>query len=281
MRSNSPYPVRNSPYPSRSSPYPVRNSPYPSRSSPYPRAESRVIVGDLEDSLGGLAQQSSVDVDETQPLLGADKSATTVYTRRWYLLLLFSLVALIQTLIWATWGPISQSAEAAFSWDDSNIAMCVWMGNVPFALFCIPLAWLMDHKGCSSIYFLSHLFSVPPPLPSVFSLSFPPVCLQSHLPSRLSSVPPPSRLSSVPPPLLSVFGPSSPPVCLQSLLPSRLSSVPPPLLSKSFLPSCLSSFPPSPVRLQSLLPSCLSSVHPLRLSSVPPPLLSLVTDSPD
>ena len=76
-----------------------------------------------------------------------DEFVTTVYTRRWYLLLLFSLVALMQTLIWATWGPISQSAEAVFSWDDSNIAMTLWAGDVPTIALCIPLSWLMDHKG--------------------------------------------------------------------------------------------------------------------------------------
>ena len=94
-----------------------------------------------------------------------DEFVTTVYTRRWYLLLLVSFVALQQTLIWATWGPISQSAEAVFSWDDSNIAMCVWIGNVPFALLCIPLSWLMDRKG------LCYLL-----LPA-FSPSSSPICL--------------------------------------------------------------------------------------------------------
>ncbi|KAK7092958.1 solute carrier family 49 member 4-like [Littorina saxatilis] len=137
MRSNSPYPVLNNHYP-------VRGKSVTSR----PTSRASLIH----------PSPNGIDEEESTPLLGLESTVIAVYPRRWYLLLLFSLVALFQTLIWATWGPISQSAEAALSWDDSNITMCVWMGNVPFALLCIPLSWLMDHKGLRISVLLTCLF---------------------------------------------------------------------------------------------------------------------------
>ncbi|KAK7495669.1 hypothetical protein BaRGS_00013116 [Batillaria attramentaria] len=102
------------------------------------------VYNSLTDSISGPSLDSSAD--ESRPLLGGE-GVPKVYTRRWYLLTVFSLCTLVQTTVWATWGPISQSAEAAFGWHDSDIALFVWMGNVPFAVFCIPLSWLMDHRG--------------------------------------------------------------------------------------------------------------------------------------
>lgn len=104
------------------------------------------MVDLLNDSVSGGSLES-IDRGEKEPLVGTRVTATAVYTRRWYLLLLFSLCCMLWTLIWATWGPIAQSAEAAFSWDDSNIALFLWVGNVPFAALCIPYSWLMDHRG--------------------------------------------------------------------------------------------------------------------------------------
>ncbi|XP_076456101.1 solute carrier family 49 member 4 homolog isoform X2 [Babylonia areolata] len=165
MRSNSPFPVINSPYarsrsfshhyPGPSSPQPV--SPFADTAflfpgcttpSPFPRRVSR---GAPEGGLDSVIERThdGSEGGEREPLLKPEgvEAVTVLYARRWYLLVLFSFVALLQTMSWAAWGPISESAEAVLGWEDSDITMCVFVGNLSFCVCCIPFSWLMDHKG--------------------------------------------------------------------------------------------------------------------------------------
>lgn len=69
-----------------------------------------------------------------------------VYGRRWLVLTQFSLLALMQGMVWNFWGPIQNSAVHAFGFTKSDIAVLVlWgpLGFVPWLLFM----WLMDKKG--------------------------------------------------------------------------------------------------------------------------------------
>ncbi|CAG5131645.1 unnamed protein product [Candidula unifasciata] len=75
------------------------------------------------------------------------ETRTAVYKKRWYLLLLFSLSAMLWNAVWSTWGPIAQSAKDVYHWSDSDIAMFIWLGNIPFLLTMFPCSYLMDVKG--------------------------------------------------------------------------------------------------------------------------------------
>lgn len=69
-----------------------------------------------------------------------------VYGRRWLVLTLFSLLGLMQGMVWNFWGPIQNSALRAYGFTKSDIAILVlWgpLGFVPWLLFM----WLMDKKG--------------------------------------------------------------------------------------------------------------------------------------
>ncbi|KAL3969628.1 ETS translocation variant 6/7 [Sarotherodon galilaeus] len=82
-----------------------------------------------------------------------------VYGRRWLVLTLFSLLALMQGMVWNFWGPIQNSAAHAYGFTKSDIAILVlWgpAGFVPWLLFM----WLMDKKGLRLSLLLSTLFMV-------------------------------------------------------------------------------------------------------------------------
>ena len=109
---------------------------------------SRVRRGDKGEEgehTGSSESSSSSDEDETSALLKETK--TEIYRRRWYLLFLFSMTALVWNAIWSTWGPIAQSAKQVYSWGDGDIAMFTWLGNLPFLITMFPMAYLMDVKG--------------------------------------------------------------------------------------------------------------------------------------
>ena len=70
-----------------------------------------------------------------------------VYHRRWYILVVFSLIAGLQAGVWNTWGPIAGSAESVFGWGDGSIALLENWGPITFILSFIFFSWLMDVKG--------------------------------------------------------------------------------------------------------------------------------------
>ncbi|XP_052221166.1 uncharacterized protein LOC127837806 isoform X3 [Dreissena polymorpha] len=43
------------------------------------------------------------------------------------------------TFTWNTWGPITESAEVTFNWQDSNIGMLANYGNITSTVTVIPM----------------------------------------------------------------------------------------------------------------------------------------------
>lgn len=103
------------------------------------------------------SSQDEHDVGKEEELSSVDKSIeksgikpevrTEVYSRRWYLLALFSVSAMLWNAIWSTWGPIAQSAKAVYGWNDGDISMFTYLGNIPFLITMFPCAYMMDVKG--------------------------------------------------------------------------------------------------------------------------------------
>lgn len=111
---------------------------------------------------------SSEEEEERQPLLGpglgpapgaarrgreaaavlpaAGPGPGRVYGRRWLVLLLFSLLAFAQGLVWNTWGPIQNSARQAYGFSGWDIALLVLWGPIGF-LPCFAFMWLLDKRG--------------------------------------------------------------------------------------------------------------------------------------
>ncbi|XP_071978174.1 solute carrier family 49 member 4 isoform X1 [Engystomops pustulosus] len=83
--------------------------------------------------------------EERRPLLAGSR-APRVFGRRWLVLLLFSLLGFMQGLVWNSWGPIQNSARAAYGFQGLDIALLVLWGPIGF-LPCFLFMWLMDTRG--------------------------------------------------------------------------------------------------------------------------------------
>jgi FLVCR family MFS transporter len=84
------------------------------------------------------------------PAVGAGPGPGRVYGRRWLVLLLFSLLAFAQGLVWNTWGPIQNSARQAYGFSSWDIALLVLWGPIGF-LPCFAFMWLLDKRGEGSL----------------------------------------------------------------------------------------------------------------------------------
>ena len=106
------------------------------------------------DSDSNYSYQNNAD----ESLLPANVFANTsysktdevkVYKRRWFILIVYSINAILQSLIWNTWGPIEATARAVYKWDDYVIDLMSAWGGIAFCISMVPFAWLMDVKGKS------------------------------------------------------------------------------------------------------------------------------------
>lgn len=70
-----------------------------------------------------------------------------VYKKRWYILLVFSLVASLNNVVWNCWTPIQGTSKVVFGWTNTDIDLLVDWGSVSYVVAVAPLAWLMDVKG--------------------------------------------------------------------------------------------------------------------------------------
>ncbi|XP_078594874.1 solute carrier family 49 member 4 homolog isoform X1 [Branchiostoma floridae x Branchiostoma japonicum] len=98
-----------------------------------PLINSQVLEDSSPDSVGVSA-------------LGSAKSRR-LYSRRWYILALYSVLAGTQGSLWNTWGPISDSAKFVFGWRNSDIALLTNWGPIAYMVLAVPFSWLMDVKG--------------------------------------------------------------------------------------------------------------------------------------
>lgn len=107
----------------------------PSYQSIYP-AEVTVTTGQNEIRTT-VTHQSVIDPD----------TETHVYKRRWYVLIVYSLLAFTQNGVWNTWGPIAASTEDAFGWSDADIALLSNWGPISYVLAAFIMSWVVDVKG--------------------------------------------------------------------------------------------------------------------------------------
>ena len=83
--------------------------------------------------------------DEATPLL-VRNPPTKVYKRRWYVLGLFSLMAMLQDTIWNTWGPIEHTVVFLFSWSPQLVALFANYGSILYILAFIPAIYILQRS---------------------------------------------------------------------------------------------------------------------------------------
>jgi len=98
------------------------------------------------DSANAATVDNSLNVAEITNTPDAN-SQLKVYKRRWYIMVLFSLVYMIQSSIWNTWGPLTNSAEVAFGWSLHDIALLTNWGCIMYVSSTVFFSWMMDVKG--------------------------------------------------------------------------------------------------------------------------------------
>ncbi|XP_072029151.1 solute carrier family 49 member 4-like isoform X2 [Amphiura filiformis] len=69
------------------------------------------------------------------------------YWTRWYILILFSLVAFWNYVTWTTWGPIADTVIKVLGWTNADIALLTTWGCISYVLFGPFFSWVMDVKG--------------------------------------------------------------------------------------------------------------------------------------
>ena len=70
-----------------------------------------------------------------------------VYKRRWYILVVYCFVSILQSVIINTYSPIQDTARAVYHWHDYVIDLLAAWGSIAFCIAMVPFAWIMDVKG--------------------------------------------------------------------------------------------------------------------------------------
>ncbi|XP_064093679.1 solute carrier family 49 member 4 homolog isoform X2 [Macrobrachium nipponense] len=112
----------------------------------HPVIPSSYQNGDSEDTVDGSGSSYREVSKREEEVPG--QNINRAYPSRFWILGVFSFIAFFQCLQWNTWGPISESVDAAFSgWKSSTVAMMANWGTITFVLFITPMCWLMNEKG--------------------------------------------------------------------------------------------------------------------------------------
>lgn len=100
--------------------------------------EERTPLLDTKDRKSSYSSK-----DEEEGLL---RQETCVYKRRWYILLIFSLVAILQDTIWNTWGPIDHTAIFLYGWSHDLVALLANYGSILYIVAFIPAVYCLERS---------------------------------------------------------------------------------------------------------------------------------------
>ena len=77
-----------------------------------------------------------------------NKEKFIAYKSRWYVLILFSLLSSMNSLIYGTFGPIASGLMYAYpSFDEADVSTTVLNGSVSYLIFTIPLCLVLEKRG--------------------------------------------------------------------------------------------------------------------------------------
>eukprot|EP00092_Neocalanus_flemingeri_P013308 GFUD01014343.1.p1 GENE.GFUD01014343.1~~GFUD01014343.1.p1 ORF type:complete len:513 (-),score=93.41 GFUD01014343.1:87-1625(-) len=90
----------------------------------------------------------------------ADLPLLMVYTRRWYILGLFCLLACHQCIVWNTWGPIETGVQFAYGWSNSTAPMMANWGTIMFCISVVPLSKLVEYDVRTTVLLVSGMIAL-------------------------------------------------------------------------------------------------------------------------
>jgi len=95
-------------------------------------------------------------MDDKETLI--DVPTVKVYRRRWYILFLFSFLAMFQCTVWNTFGPVVNTVEMVYpSWTDSTVSLLTNWGPIAFLVFLVPTLYVAEKSLRASIVLSSGL----------------------------------------------------------------------------------------------------------------------------
>lgn len=107
---------------------------------------------EFNDSDSLLCRSENIHFNQTKNTLF--QGECKIYKRRWYILLIFSLVASLNNVVWNCWTPIQGTSKIVFGWTSTDIDLLVDWGSVSYVIAVAPLAWLLDVKGQFEVHVL-------------------------------------------------------------------------------------------------------------------------------
>ncbi|XP_066922547.1 solute carrier family 49 member 4-like [Clytia hemisphaerica] len=111
------------------------------------REKEPLLQREIRDDFHGstTASLSSADYDTyIKPYI---QTETAVYWYRWYILALFTCIAMMSNIGWNTWGPIETSARATYGWSKSTISLLANWGAFTFVIAVFPSSYILDRYG--------------------------------------------------------------------------------------------------------------------------------------
>eukprot|EP00057_Strongylocentrotus_purpuratus_P032882 XP_789273.1 PREDICTED: disrupted in renal carcinoma protein 2 [Strongylocentrotus purpuratus] len=106
------------------------------------------LLTSMEHSTNGvIAHRDEEDLNSVLLSSTRSRKEYVVYTERWFILAVFSLLALVQSCGWNTWGPIENTASVVLGWKHSTFALLANWGAIVFSLTVFFFTWLLHTKG--------------------------------------------------------------------------------------------------------------------------------------
>lgn len=106
-----------------------------------------LLQREIRDDFAGSTTCSLSSIDYDTYIKPYVHTETAVYWYRWYILVLFSCVAMMSNIGWNTWGPIETSARVSYGWSKGTISLLSDWGAFTFVLAVFPSSYILDVYG--------------------------------------------------------------------------------------------------------------------------------------
>ena len=99
--------------------------------------------GEVDETSHLVVNSSPEDIDDRM----AAGSQIKVYKRRWYILMIFTLLNTTGNILWNTWPPIQETCQLVLGWNKTNVLIIGALQALGSIISIVPSAWLLDTKG--------------------------------------------------------------------------------------------------------------------------------------
>ncbi|KAL4228584.1 Solute carrier 49 member 4 [Mactra antiquata] len=111
--------------------------------------------GSLKDKIiSSQSGEASSPFTDNQQIQEQDINVK-VYSRRWYILFVYGMMAMTQCAVWNTFSPISEVGERVFGWDTATLSLLTNWGPISYVIGTFVFSWILDERGLRPACILS------------------------------------------------------------------------------------------------------------------------------